>query len=121
MYLGGIDQIIQIHACITWGVELIQANFFHLFDVLTDMTTAIHSCLFSMTGKRKIGLGVKGKSWWASEETCAERVNILQNIKYEEDKDRCVNSVCVMHVGGTRCVTSSTGNNTHPCSDHWGC
>ena len=57
---------------------------------------------------------MKGKSWWASEETCAERVNILQNIKYEEDKDRCVNSVCcVMQVGGTRCVTSSTGNNIH--------
>jgi hypothetical protein len=47
---------------------------------------------------------VKGKSWWASEETCAERVNILQNIKYEEDKDRCVNLVCMMQVGGTRCV-----------------
>ena len=55
---------------------------------------------------------MKGKSWWASEETCAERVNILQNIKYEEDKDRCVNLVCcVMQVGGTRCVTSSTANN----------
>ena len=39
-----IDRIIQIHACITWGVELIldTSNFFHLFLVcLTDITTTI--------------------------------------------------------------------------------
>jgi hypothetical protein len=33
---GGIDQIIQIHACITWGVELIREIFFHLFLVCFD-------------------------------------------------------------------------------------
>ena len=38
-------------------------------------------------GKRKVGVGVKGASWWVSEESCAERVNILKNIKYDEEKD----------------------------------
>jgi hypothetical protein len=37
-----IDRIIQRHACITWGVEFIPRNFFHLFLVcLTDMTNTI--------------------------------------------------------------------------------
>ena len=43
-----IDRIVQIHACITWGVELIPRHFFHLFLVcLTDMTKYDRS-LFSM-------------------------------------------------------------------------
>ena len=42
-----IDQIVQIHACTTWGVALIQAIFFHRFLwCLTYMTTTIHSCFF---------------------------------------------------------------------------
>ena len=44
-----IDRIIHRHACITWGVELILAIFFHNFLVcLTDITTTIKCSLFSM-------------------------------------------------------------------------
>ena len=126
-----IDRSIQLHVRMTWGVELIPRNFVHLFLACwTDMTQYDRSSFFqwlTLSAKEAAEEGEEGEEGEKEAVVPVDYASMtLAQLNIDvEDLDlppmptetelyggecHVVREVLMIHVGGTRCVTSSIEN-----------